>query len=81
MLTKKGKKFFFLGAILIGFVVLTVATSPDSSPQARIQRINDECFKTYGNTDRGADCSMEFILKIGREMKATEIDAIYRRAR
>jgi hypothetical protein len=53
----------------------------DNSPAAQMQRMLDGCEKTYGKGNRAADCAMELAIKMAREEKRGELNAIYQRAR
>jgi hypothetical protein len=69
------------GVFLAPVTVLAIAGQPavDNSPKARLQRIKDECEKTYGvNSSQSVDC---FITLAKRMAAEDELDRIQQRAK
>ena len=54
----------------------------DNSPKARLQRIKDECEKTYGvNSSQSVDCFIRLAKRMAAEDRQNELDRIQQRAK
>ena len=72
------------GVFLALVTVLAIAGQPavDNGPKARLQRIKDECEKTYGvNSSQSVDCFIRLAKQMAAEDRQNELDRIQQRAK
>ena len=79
------KGVWIAGGVSLALVtVLAIAGQPavDNSPKARLQRIKDECEKTYGvNSSQSVDCFITLAKRMAAEDRQNELDRIQQRAK
>jgi hypothetical protein len=70
------------GVFLALVTVSAIAPAEDNSPKARLQRIKDECEKTYGvNSSQSVDCFIRLAKQMAAEDRQNELDRIQQRAK
>lgn len=70
-----------LGVVGLAIVILA-AGAPDDSPKARLERIRDECDRTYGKaTNQSFDCFAKLMTRFALEQQRDTLDRTYQRAR
>lgn len=68
--------------VAASLILIFAASAPDDSPKARLERIRDECDRTYGKgTNQSFNCSMTLMKRFAIEQQTDALDRAYQRAR
>ncbi|WP_342728884.1 hypothetical protein AAFG07_20905 [Bradyrhizobium sp. B097] len=69
-------------AVAILYAAIASSQSVDDSPKAQLERIRDECNRTYGQgTQRSIDCFIQLGTQMATEQRRDELNRIYQRAK
>jgi hypothetical protein len=74
----------YVAGAFVGIIALLIAIgwNIDDSPRAKLERIRDECDRSYGKgTSRSVDCFAELISRFAIEQQRSKMDRIYQNAR